>query len=209
MIVSLKTYLSERLKKELPGKAAHLEAAPYRRIDFDATEIAEARKSGVLILFYIKEDEPHIVLMQRPKYEGTHSGQVSFPGGKQEESDVTIEQTALREANEEVGIIMADVEVIGRLTDVYIPVSKFNVSPVVGVVDYYPHFIIDNHEVEEIIELKLSDLTAVNELEPTKIRLSNNAILKAPSFVFSQKIVWGATALMLNELRHVLHEWKF
>jgi len=208
MIVSLKTYLIERLQRELPGKRAHIEAAPYRRVEFDISELAAARKSGVLVLFYAKANEPHIALMQRPKYDGTHSGQVSFPGGKQEESDHNIEHTALREANEEVGVIMEDVEVIGQLSDVYIPVSKFNVSPVIGFVDYHPNFNIDNHEVEELIELRLSDLTNVKELELTKITLSNNRILKAPSFLFNNKVVWGATALMLNELRHILKEWE-
>ncbi len=208
MISSLKIYLTEKLKEELPGKVAHIEAAPYRKVDFDFTEIANARKSGVLVLFYIKEGDPHIVLMQRPKYEGTHSGQVSFPGGKEEESDKNIEYTALREANEEVGVVIDDVEVIGQLTDVYIPVSKFNVSPVIGFIDYHPEFNIDNYEVEELIELKLSDLTSIKELELTKIKLSNNVVLKAPSFLFGDKIVWGATALMLNELRYILSEWK-
>lgn len=208
MIISLKKYLSDRLQKELPGKIAHIEAAPYRRVDFNTTELTEARKSGVLVLFYTKDNEPHIALMLRPKYNGTHSGQVSFPGGKQEDSDRSIEDTALREANEEVGVILDDVDVIGRLTDVYIPVSKFNVSPVIGFIDYHPNFIIDNHEVEELIELKLSDLTTITQLEISKIKLSNNDFLKAPSFVFGDKIVWGATALMLNELRHLLNDWS-
>lgn len=206
MINSLKTYLLERLKKELPGKIAHIEAAPYRRVDFDTIELAKARKSGVLVLFYAKENVPYLALMQRPKYEGTHSGQISFPGGKQEESDKNITHTALREANEEIGIIIDDVEVIGQLTDVYIPVSKFNVSPVIGFIDYPPEFILDNHEVEELIELKLAELTSVNELGLTKVKLRNNTILKVPCFIFNDKIVWGATALMLNELRHLLLE---
>ena len=207
MIVSLKQYLIERLQQELPGKIAHIEAAPYRRVNFTDTELTEARKSGVLVLFYAKENVPHVALMQRPKYDGTHSGQISFPGGKQEKTDRNIEHTALREAYEEVGIIMEDVEIIGQLSDVYIPVSKFNVSPIIGFIDYHPTFNIDNHEVEELIELKLSDLISVKKLTPTKISLANNTIIKAPSFVFNQKIVWGATALMLNELRHTLIEW--
>ena len=208
MITSLKLYLVEKLQEDLPGRFAHLEAAPSRRMDFTKEELLEARKSGVLVLFYVKEEEPHIVLMQRPQYDGTHSGQVSFPGGKQEDSDRDIEHTALREANEEVGVVEEDVEVIGKLTEVYIPVSKFNVSPVVGFIDYHPKFNIDNHEVEELIELKLSDLTNTTTLETSRIKLRNNTVLKAPSFMFNQKVVWGATALMLNELRHVLKDWK-
>lgn len=208
-MIYLKKYLIERLKRELPGKVAHQEVAPYRRVDFDEVELSNARQSGVLVLFYAKENIPHIALMQRPKYEGTHSGQISFPGGKQEKSDRDIEHTALREANEEIGVIQQDVEVIGQLTDVYIPVSKFNVSPIVGFIDYHPEFNIDNYEVEELIELKLSDLTNILKLEITEIKLRNNTILTTPSFVFSNKTVWGATALMLNELRHILNERTF
>jgi 8-oxo-dGTP pyrophosphatase MutT (NUDIX family) len=207
MISLLKTYLLEKLDQELPGRAAHIEVAPSRRISFDEKELLSARESGVLILFYLIGNEPHIVLMQRPTYEGAHSGQVSFPGGKAEESDRDIIHTALREANEEVGVVMADVDVVGKLSDVYIPVSNFNVSPIVGFVNYHPQFIIDAREVKELIELKLSDLTDVRELRSSKIMLPNKTIIKAPSFNFNDKIIWGATALMLNELRWVLKEF--
>ena len=209
MIVALKSYLYNKLQEELPGKMAHLEVAPYRNIHFEQEELNEAKKSGVLVLFYAKEGVPHLVLMQRPKYEGTHSGQISFPGGKYEETDKDIRHTALREANEEVGILIEDVDVIGKLTDVYIPVSKFYVSPMIGFIDYHPQFRIDTYEVEELIELRLSDLTSIVELEFTKIKFSNNTVAKVPSFVFGDKVIWGATALMLNELRHMLNDWEF
>ena len=208
MISLLKTYLSKKLSQELPGKLAHIEVAPSRRIEFDKEELLNARECGVLILFYIKQDELHLVLMQRPNYEGAHSGQVSFPGGKREASDKDIIHTALREANEEVGVVMDDVDVVGRLSDVYIPVSNFNVSPIVGFVNYHPQFVIDAREVEELIELKLSDLTDVRELTTSKITLPNKTVIKAPSFNFNDKVIWGATALMLNELRWVLKEFS-
>jgi len=204
-MVSLKAHLLKQLKKPLPGTIAHIEAAPYRCINFKKEELAKAKKSGVLILFYKKNNEPYIVLMQRPKYKGTHSGQISFPGGKQEKTDKDITETALREANEEVGVISADVELLGQLTDVYIPVSKFNVTPVLGFVDYCPNFIIDKIEVEELIELRLVDIT---ELRTSQIKLSNGSVLNAPCFMINGKIIWGATALMLNELRHMLKFWK-
>ena len=208
MISLLKTYLSKKLSQELPGKLAHIEVAPSRRIEFDKEELLNARECGVLVLFYIKQDELYLVLMQRPNYEGAHSGQVSFPGGKREASDKDIIHTALREANEEVGVVMDDVDVVGRLSDVYIPVSNFNVSPIVGFVNYHPQFVIDAREVEELIELKLSDLTDVRELTTSKITLPNKTVIKAPSFNFNDKVIWGATALMLNELRWVLKEFS-
>ena len=108
----------------------------------------DAKKSAVLVLFYLKEGELFLALMQRPTYDGKHSGQISFPGGKHEKSDKNSVETALREANEEVGIISNDVEVVGQLSNVYIPVSQFIVTPVVGVINYLPNFKLDNHEVE-------------------------------------------------------------
>ncbi len=203
---NLKTYLQQRLLEVLPAKEAHQEAAPYRKVDYDSLDINTVRKSGVLVLFYEKENEPHIVLIQRPIYEGTHSGQIAFPGGKVEETDKDIIHTALREANEEVGVVMEHVEVIGQLSDVYIPVSNFLVSPVIGFVDYTPSFIAEEREVAEIVELKLSLLIQTEELSTDNIKLSNGLKLKVPTFQFNQKTIWGATALMLNELRWVLRE---
>ena len=84
---SLQTYLTEKLLLKLPGKKAHLEAAPFRRIEYAEKELRESKKSAVLILFYQKENESHIVLIQRPKYDGVHSGQVALPGGKVEEGE--------------------------------------------------------------------------------------------------------------------------
>ena len=205
---TLKKYLSGKLKEDLPGKLAQLEAIPYRKKDYGSFNIDNAKKSAVLILFFLKEKEPHIVLIQRPIYKGVHSGQIAFPGGKVEESDKDIFHTALRETNEEVGVLIEDVEVVGRLTDMYIPVSNFLVTPVVGFVDYMPSFIPDEREVAEIIDLKVADLTKIRELESTKVNFANNKIVNVPCFDFNNKIVWGATAVMLNELRWVLKNYS-
>ncbi len=201
----LKLYLQQKLIGDLPGKKAHQEAAPYRKVDYDSLDINTVKKSGVLILFYQKNNGPHITLIQRPVYDGTHSGQIAFPGGKVEETDIDIIHTALREANEEVGVIMDDVEVLGRLTDVYIPVSNFLVSPVIGTINYAPNFVPQLEEVADILEMNITHLLE-NELSPQKIRLSNGVKLEVPTFQFQQKTIWGATALMLNELRWLLKE---
>jgi 8-oxo-dGTP pyrophosphatase MutT (NUDIX family) len=206
-MIALKTYLSERLQQELPGKLAQLEAIPYRKIDYGTFSMDTARKSGVLILFYLKDNEPHIVLIQRPEYDGTHSGQIALPGGKIEEDDKDIFHTALREANEEVGVVMEDVEVVGKLTDMFIPVSNFLVTPVIGFIDYNPNFIIDEREVAEIVAVKLSDITDITELTLNKVKLNTGLKVEVPTFELNNKIVWGATAVILNELRWVLKEW--
>jgi 8-oxo-dGTP pyrophosphatase MutT (NUDIX family) len=201
---ALQLLLSEKLTLELPGEKAHLEAAPFRRTRYAKDELSKARESAVLVLCYQKNKETYIALIQRPKYDGAHSGQIALPGGKVEKSDKNIVHTALREANEEIGVIIKDVEVVGQLTQIYIPVSNFKVIPVIGCMDYCPDFVLDQREVAELIELKLSDLIAVKELSETKITFSDTKILKTPCFNFNDKIVWGATAIILNEMRWLL-----
>jgi 8-oxo-dGTP pyrophosphatase MutT (NUDIX family) len=201
---NLKSFLSQQLLTDLPGKLAHEEAAPYRKVDYENLDLNTVKKSGVLILFYQKEGETYLVLIQRPIYKGTHSGQIAFPGGKVEDSDIDIIHTALREANEEVGVEMNDVEVLGKLSDVYIPVSNFLVTPVIGIIDYTPRFIPELREVAEIVELRVGHLIQIETLSLNKIKLSNGQKIEVPAFEFNQKIIWGATALMLNELRYLL-----
>ena len=203
MIETFTAYLEKKLQEPLPGKKAHLEVAPYRKVDFNKEEINQAKKSGVLILFYVKNHEVFTALMQRTIYNGAHSGQISFPGGKAEKMDKSIYHTALREANEEIGIVAEEVKIIGQLTEVYIPVSNFHVIPVIGISKGIPQFEIDKREVKEIIEFKLIDLIT-QQLHQNKVKLSNNTIIKVPSFEYKEKIIWGATALMLNELKYIL-----
>lgn len=206
MIKSLTTYLEHRLKKELPGKEAHLEVAPYRRVEFTENDIQQAKKSSVLILFYHKNNTIYTALMQRTRYKGSHSGQVSFPGGKAEPYDNSILHTALREANEELGINSNEVSIIGQLTEVYIPVSNFHVVPFIGITSKTPQFVLEKKEVEEVIELNIPYFVQ-QQLTTNKVKMANNTIVKVPSFEYEQKIIWGATALMLNELKYILSDW--
>jgi len=203
MIEDFATSLQKQLKDKLPGKTAHQEVAPYRNVNFNSAAIEAAKKSAVLILFYPKGNKIFTVLMQRTVYDGKHSGQISFPGGKVEPLDTSIFDTALREANEELGIEKDAVTVLGKLSDVFIPVSNFHVVPVIGYALKAPIFVLEKREVETIIELDIDELKN-SILVNKKIKMSNNTLIKVPSFEFSEKIIWGATALMLNELRHIL-----
>jgi len=206
MINSIETYLQNRLKEDLPGKKAHIEVAPYRKVEFNESDLEQAKKSSVLILFYSKNNSVYTVLMQRTAYQGSHSGQVSFPGGKAEPSDTSIQHTTLREANEEIGVDSKEVNIIGQITDVYIPVSNFHVVPFIGITKKMPEFILETREVEEIIELNIPYFMQ-QELIHNKVKMANNTIVKVPSFEYQQKVIWGATALMLNELKHILMDW--
>ena len=117
MINELKNILSNRLKAPLPGIQAHLEVAPYRKVDYTPEQLKNAKQSGVLILFYEKLDGIYAVMIERAINNGKHSGQIAFPGGKKEVDDANLIETALRETEEEVGVIKNHIEIIGRLSD--------------------------------------------------------------------------------------------
>jgi len=198
--------LSERMSSPLPGLSAQLKmASGLRRKAASSYKVDEsnAKISAVLIALYADNGVIRTVLMKRPDYDGTHSGQVSFPGGKLEETDNGIVEAALREAEEEVNIKPNDVHVIGQLTQLYIPPSNFLVHPVLGVLKARPNFIPDQHEVESIHTPELSYLFREDIIDEIEILLTTGFKLKTPSFKVDGHTVWGATAMMIAELREV------
>ena len=201
------TDLRKRLEQPLPGIAAQRTMASSKRFDerFVQENRAGARLGAVLIPLYIHKNELSVVLMKRPNYKGTHSGQVSFPGGKHEEEDPDLEFTALRESHEEVGLPPQSVEVIGQLTDLYIPPSNFLVHPFVGFVRELPQLVPDQHEVESILQSPISHFTD-HPLKEKDIRITEHFSLKAPYYELKGHTVWGATAMILAELQQVLQE---
>lgn len=200
--------LNESFSSKLPGQMAHLMLASEQRIRdiTDPSRQSNARRSGVLLLFYLQSDKPHLVFIKRPVYNGVHSGQISFPGGKWEEDDESLYHTALREAAEEIGILVDKVRFVGRLTELYIPPSNFIVSPFVGIYDGIPAFLINKSEVSEILKIPLSDFLIDNDaFKPVEILLPDGSTLITPGFIFEGNIIWGATAMILNEF---LIMWK-
>lgn len=203
------TKLRKRLKKPLPGISAQLkmmnsvmkQKAPDTY--FNAPE--DAKKACVMVLLFKKEGVWHTVLMQRPESPYPHSKQVSLPGGKLEAIDASLEAGALRETEEEFGIPSDDIETIGRLSKLYIPVSDFLVHPFVGFLQKAPRYGIDYNEVEEIIEVKLEDLKNPLLRKEKNIQTFGGYTLKnTPYFDLNGKVVWGATAMMLSEFIEVL-----
>lgn len=191
--------LTRALTKPLPGfKAQKLMSPSVRhtgKIKYDHTK---ARTSSVLILLYKKNNEWYIPLIQRTQYDGAHSGQVSFPGGKYEEEDRTLLNTALREAQEEIGIQPSDVEFITQLSSLYIPNSNFLVYPQVCVTMHQPDFVPDLREVDSIIEVPVVKLLLPSTVQFFK-REINGIHVDAPFYKIDDYIVWGATAMMLSE----------
>ena len=197
----------ESLKSlELGGLEAQFKLAPELRLRYDADKIKanNPRKAAVLALFYPnKDNQTTFLLTERASYKGTHSAQISFPGGKLDTSDANLEEAALREAFEEVGVMPNSVEIIRELTDVYIPPSNFLATPFIGFVEEKPIFK-TNYEVEKTIEVLVADL--LNDAYLTTVNLSTSYMDKidVPCFKFNNNIVWGATAMMLSEIKELL-----
>ncbi len=195
-------------KMELPGETAQLKMAPIERLlelKAEAKDSNSAKKAGVLALFYpTKEFSTNLILILRKTYKGVHSAQVGFPGGKFEKEDFDIEQTALRETEEEVGVLRQNIEVVKKLTDIYIPPSNFFVQPFIAITRQQPQFIPQEEEVEALIEVKLEDLVDDNLLITKTLTTSYATNIEVPAFNLNGHVVWGATAMMLNEVRELL-----
>ncbi|GGB89875.1 NUDIX hydrolase [Dyadobacter sediminis] len=196
--------LTKKLKYPLPGESAHriMQASSKLRLNFKPN--ARTRKSAVLVLFYPHKDEIYFPLILRPAYDGVHSGQVAFPGGRYEPTDENLMRTALREAQEEIGLRLTDVKVLGILTELFIPASNFYVLPVIATMPYRPDFYPDPREVEDIFEIKLEEISDVNIIGSSDIQIRGEQV-HAPHYMVQGYKIWGATAMMISELLTVLN----
>jgi 8-oxo-dGTP pyrophosphatase MutT (NUDIX family) len=203
----LRELLRGEVEMNLPGEQAHISMAPLSRpLSSEALKkVSDYRTSAVAVVLTSHENELSLLLIQRPDYEGAHSGQISFPGGKKDEDDVSPEHTARRECFEEIGIILSESSLIGKLTDVYIPVSNFLVHPFLYLHSEPITFVPDEREVSEILIYPVQQLTSPDTIGTLDIRTPQGMILKnIPCFQFGEKKIWGATALVLNELREII-----
>ena len=202
--------LAEQLKQPLPGSLAHepLRALPVGSIKPKFEHNLPPRPGSVLILLYQDGDQIRFPLTIRPDYTGTHGGQISFPGGKAEAGEDDIE-TALREGEEEIGINRKDIKVIGRLSQFFVIPSNFIVKPVVAFAERKPTFVADPVEVFRIIEGNLDDLVREDAIRTKEIMAAKLYPMMAPHFEIEGEVVWGATAMMLNEFRLVLKSLGF
>lgn len=197
--------LTDQLKiafsKELPGREAQYKMSHVLRRAYKPAPKLH-KKAAVLILLYPFDGEVHLVLMERTNHkEDSHSGQMSLPGGKKEEADTDLETTALREAEEEIGVSRDKIEILGRLTDIFIPISNFLVTPIVAFTDHRPNFMPAEDEVKLIVEAPFSLFSSENYKKKKDIPISERMTLKnVPYYDVKNKVVWGATAMILSEL---------
>ena len=206
-LLSLSKKLKQRLQLPLPGGDAHesFRAHPVGDVRPLFNHKLPPRPGGVLILLYQQGDQISFPLIKRPEYPGAHSGQVSFPGGKAEPGEDNV-ACALREGEEEIGISRNEVEVLGNLSDFFVMPSNFMVTPVVGVISHKPVFMPDAREVVRIVEASVSLILQDDAIKQKEILAAGKYRMIAPHFEIDGEVVWGATAMMLNEFRMVLKE---
>lgn len=199
--------LKEQLNQPLPGEIAQLKMAPAQRLafmEYFKAGLKNSTQSAVLVCLYPHLDSIYTVMMLRPSEQGAHSDQVSFPGGRFEDADGSLETTALREANEEVGIEPSSFEIIGKLTPVYIPVSNYLVHPFIAASLIRPEFSMNTIEVKQIIETEitpfLNDAIKGRGLFKSGLKIE----IEAPFYEVQEYKIWGATAMILSELGAIL-----
>jgi 8-oxo-dGTP pyrophosphatase MutT (NUDIX family) len=201
-------WLRERLQGPLPGRSAQ-ERMIGRVVTMPLVIPENARPSAVLCLLFPVNGELHVLLMKRMEDKGAHSGQVSFPGGSYDDSDADFKATALREAQEEVGILSSEVDILGALTSLYIPVSNYNVYPFVGFAEKRPVYNLSHNEVAYTLEIPLSELLHADRKTIAKVTSPRfpDVTMSVNAYVLEDRtVIWGATAMILSELEVILEE---
>ncbi|MBI3141297.1 MAG: CoA pyrophosphatase [Bacteroidetes bacterium] len=199
--------LGQRLGRgDLPGRDAQLLMGHSQRNREYAQLFGTKphRLGAVLVLLYPLEGRAYFPLLLRHQYPGVHSGQVGLPGGSHDPGDPSLEATALRETWEEIGVMPQDVQILGPLTDLYIPPSNFHVHPYVGFMEWRPAMVKDDREVAKLLETPLAHLLQQGNGNRQRVRLAQGMNAETPCYLLENEIVWGATAMILCELREML-----
>jgi 8-oxo-dGTP pyrophosphatase MutT (NUDIX family) len=201
--------LKKEIAKSLPGTQVQWRMASSDRLlkGFPREPKEDSIPASVLILLYPEKGNINTIFIQRPEYEGIHGGQISFPGGKREPDDKSPVATALREASEETGIIPGNIEILGTLTPLYIPVSNIIVTPVTGWSSTKPDFTPLSSEVDFIIEADLS-MFFNQSIIKTKPFLIRGEMIEIRYFDYEGHVIWGATAMILNELLEIIRRFN-
>jgi 8-oxo-dGTP pyrophosphatase MutT (NUDIX family) len=196
--------IEEALKNNLPGNTAHQIMLPEgRSLAIPPEKFGKLKESAVMVFLFMKDNELNFCLTRRNSNMKHHPGQISFPGGRCEENESSIFETALRELEEETGVDKTKVKVIGELSDLYVFVSNFMIHPVVGFLDYEPIFEIDPREVEELITIPIKSFFIEKNISNTTIE-TTKGLLNVPCYKINELIIWGATAMIIAEFTEQL-----
>ncbi len=207
----LELLVSELNDKGLPGQKAQLKMAPKVRIPelMKQGDAENAQKSAVLILLFEEHDKIKTVLIKRQEYNGVHSGQISFPGGRKETGDRDLVETAIREANEEIGVECKDINILFPLSTLFIPPSNFLVLPVLAYTNRQAVFIPQPDEVQYTIKTDLADFFETSRVKLKEFQSSSRPTrIFSPCYEIGGHIIWGATAMIISELLEVIKQVK-
>lgn len=199
-------HLTERLTFSLPGEDAQYKMAPMKRksrVEKYASS-PNAKHSSVLLMLYPESDSTKLVFIRRAIDNSHHSGQIALPGGAVEEHDVNLKATALRETEEEIGVEISKIKVLGALTKLFIPVSNYWVHPFVGSVNHRPDFNPDKNEVDEVLPLDLSFFRNKNIIKQHDFGTKSGLKISAPYYQLVNDKLWGATAMIMAEFLELL-----
>jgi 8-oxo-dGTP pyrophosphatase MutT (NUDIX family) len=198
--------IQQALIEPLPGLDAQFRMAKIDRPILTLEQILDKnpRLAAVQIMLYPKDSSIHFVMIERQDYEGTHSGQMAFPGGKKEPDDENLLKTALRETHEEIGWNILPEHVLGALTPLYIPVSHFLVYPYISYIHSPQEYNHDPREVKSIFEFPLLNFFE-NENKIEHTFFYKNQDYTTPAYSIYNKIIWGASAMILSELEEILN----
>lgn len=192
---------------DLPGEKAHASLMPVNR-PYTSEALKRKpnyRKSAVALILFPENEDIKSILIQRPDYNGTHGGQVSFPGGKMDDTDIDLEFTARREAFEEINLPLETGNFLGKMSEIYIPPSNFLVEPNVFYVSKLPELTGDQREVQSIITFNIFDLIHPDSFKVGDIRNINHLTRKnIPFFEIQEHKVWGATGMILAEMKEII-----
>ena len=212
----LKRIIPKLKLSNLNSKASQIKLAPSFRKEFiklNSNKLLNSKKAAVIAALY--EDDNNLVrliLILRNTYNGVHSNQIGFPGGRIEEYDKTLFDTAIRETFEEIGVTVDKDALIRELQEIYIPPSNFNVYPFLVFLNHPPSFVKDYKEVKEIITIDLESLLNCEITQtiipiPSKLNeLNTQKNIQVPSFKLAGYNVWGATAMMLSEIKDLIND---
>lgn len=199
--------LERKLEDDLPGLPSQLKMAPIGREDHLITP-SQYKDACVMTLIYPKKDDWHVVLIQRTitHPNDPHSGQISLPGGKMEDTDHTHADCALRETQEEVGINAEDVGIIGELTPLYVGVSNFLIYPFIGFTTQEPNFEPQASEVQKIIEVPVDLFVGDRYKRKKHMNIRGNVLKNVPFYEVYDHVLWGATAMIMSEFGSVIED---
>ena len=195
-----------RLKEPLPGHFAHRKMMPfdYQNLTVRPKPNASSKQAAVLILFHRNNGVISFPLILRNKYPGAHSGQMSLPGGGHELGDKDLIYTAVRETEEEIGVQRSEINVLGSLSEIWVSASGFMVLPVVGFTESPVVFVPEPKEVQAIYQFSIDHLLDENTIKSTEVETFKGSTLRTPYFNLEGQVVWGATAMILSELKEIL-----